>query len=114
MITFQKLFNDIKTWQDKTFGNYDNPFPSYRHMEKEFKELEDALIKGSPDDTNEEFADNFMLLIGMYIRQKRAEGKSCTYYDLLHAINGKFKINKNRNWSEPDEDGVMYHIKESC
>ena len=52
-----------------------------------------------------EFADCFILLFGA----AAADGMS--YTDICSCIEEKMKINYKREWGEPDENGVVNHIK---
>ena len=66
------------------------------HLYKEVLEL-------SEDHDPEEAADCCILLF-----QHAYNGG----YDLLDEVRKKFEINKTRKWGEPDEFGIIEHVKE--
>lgn len=112
----QKLMSNIAEWSDKTFdrGNFTQArcVPISHHLQKEAKELTEALerfmkhpTKENCELANKEFADVFMLLLD-----------SAFHYGLLGDTlikEGfeKLEINKERTWGEPDENGVVEHIR---
>jgi NTP pyrophosphatase (non-canonical NTP hydrolase) len=108
---FQK---EVGEWGDETFNakrNYDLQSCShgiYKHLVKEVKELYDALRQKFVSDNpptcsvEEELADCFIILIHL----AHLHG-----FDLLEAARNKMDINRKRTWGEPDEDGVIEHIK---
>ena len=53
-----------------------------------------------------EWADVFLLLLGGLWKQ------DMTFDDLLIAAHQKMDINNDRQWGEPDADGVHHHIEE--
>lgn len=68
------------------------------HIRREIEELQ-----SKPSDPLEA-ADIFLLLL----HHAHMNG-----YDLMTAAKKKFEIIKKRKWHEPDEKGVMHHIKET-
>ena len=74
-------------------------------MEEEVKELKDDLITQNPN-RRLEYADCFLLLFG----SAYADGMS--YQDIQDAIKEKLEICKKRKWGQPDENGVVNHIKD--
>jgi len=99
----EKQFNEITIWQDKTFPKA-NALSKIHHLKEEVGELiQDLETKNS--ERRLEFADCFLLLFGA----ANADGMS--YTDCCNAISEKFEIIKNRKWGNPDENGVVKHIK---
>ena len=109
MKSFEELFNEITEWQDETFGNHGNPIPAFFHLEKEIQELKLALQSNNNKECINEIADCFLLLIGIFKRKFR----QLDDIDLVNLINEKLQVNKKRTWGQPDEKGVIEHIKES-
>jgi len=121
---FQKLQDDIKKWSDDTFGKYRTGKPIAYHLKKEIDELIDAL------NVYHEGTYNGDLDAGSYIsamKKKRVLFETVDCFtllldvlaheqfdidDLLRASYEKLEVNKKRKWSEPDENGVVEHIKE--
>ena len=112
MKTFEELFNEITDWQDKQFGQHNNPIPSYNHFIEEVQEIGDELNKANfrTPQLKTEIADGMMLLIGMY---KRAFPES-TYKDMLIDLGVKLWRNKRRKWGKPNKLGIVKAVKESC
>lgn len=98
MTDLQRLQDELGDWQDETFGN-SGPDGCLAHLKKEIEEL----ITDPYD--RMEYADCFMLLIGAY----RRTGGSAD--DLVTAAFQKLTICKSREWGEPDENGVVEHIR---
>jgi hypothetical protein len=99
----QEQFTAITAWQKETFGEA-TVFSKLEHLKEELEELQiDAAIDGL--DKRLEFADCFILLFGA----AAADGMS--FEDVVSCIDEKFEIVKNRKWGEPDENGVVRHIK---
>lgn len=98
MEEIQQLQNDIEHWSDETFGFNRLPTAPMHHLKKEI----DELIE-SPYDTME-YADCFMLLLD----SARMAGINCEL--LILATKHKLKVNRNRQWGEPDSNGVVEHI----
>ena len=94
----------ISKWQKKTFGEA-TALSKLAHLKLEIKELESDLENNSPD-KRLEFADCFILLYGA------AASDGMSYQDICDAIAEKMQINLNRRWGNPDENGVVNHIKE--
>ena len=90
--------NDFQTqvgeWADKKFPQSNNKSMT-EHLRREVKELIDS---------NEpvEAADCFLILL----HHAHKNG-----YDLLEEAKKKFEIVQNRQYGEPDEMGVVEHIR---
>lgn len=117
MESTQKLMDDIAEWSDMQFGKNRNPISILYHLKKEVPELIDSLEKYNTIKLNDdnkykmlneclyEFADCFMLLL---------DAARCFGLDvnvLEKYVNLKLEINKSREWGEPDENGVIEHIR---
>jgi NTP pyrophosphatase (non-canonical NTP hydrolase) len=113
MKDLQKLMDDIREWSDATFGEGQrNPAIAY-HLQKEVPELIEAIEKFQKEDSmghihraGFEFADCFMLLLDS------ASHFGLTAGNLLWYTEEKLKVNKERKWGKPDENGVVEHIPE--
>ena len=118
MKDLQKLMDDIREWSDTTFGKEQrNPAIAY-HLKKEVPELIEAIEKysekvhvgeeqrGDVHKVGFEFADCFMLLLDS------ASHFGLTAGNLLWYTEEKLKVNKERKWGVPDENGVVEHIPE--
>lgn len=104
-------FNEISKWQKETFGQA-TPFSKLAHLAQEMVELKDAMVneKEKPTAANfnnvrMEYADCFILLFGS------AASYGFSFENITDLIQEKFDINKNRKWGNPDENGVVNHIK---
>lgn len=99
MDDWQTLQDDIAAWASKQFP-HQTPHSKLEHMRSEIEELD-----ADPTDLGE-YADCFMLLIDT----ARLAGYNMS--DIFDAVGAKLEINRQRKWSEPDENGVSYHIKD--
>lgn len=100
----EELFNEITAWQEETFGNA-TALSKVNHLIEEVGELKEDLENGNPM-VKHEFADCILLLYGS------AKSHGFSYNDINTIIREKFEIVKQRKWGEPDENGVVKHIKE--
>ena len=121
-IGLQQLMDDISEWSDATFGNGQRNPAIVHHLKKEVDELIEALnilkVLGCDNSvgigefgrqlskTEMEYADCFMLLLDS------AHHFGMTADDILKAASKKLEINKQRKWGNPDENGVIEHIKD--
>ncbi len=96
---WQDLQDDIAAFTDRTFGHQETPVPKLHHLREEVGEL----IEEPTDHL--EWADCMILLI-----DAAAKG-GYSMDDLYGFIQEKMDINKARTWGEPDENGVMRHVK---
>lgn len=96
-----KVIVEAAHFSNKTFGDEFERGPEgpINHLKKEVDELLECPLD------RHEYADCFLLLVDAY---RRAGGN---IYDLLKAVEEKIKINKSREWGEPDEYGVINHKK---
>jgi len=121
MEELQKLMNDVSEWSNETFGeNQRNPAIAY-HLKKEVDELIEAINKSNEmgvdnsigvgefgrqiEKTKYEYADCFLLLIDS------ANHFGIKAKELIDYSRKKLNICKGREWGEPDENGVVEHIK---
>jgi len=100
----QQQFEEITSWQKDTFGSATS-LSKIAHLAEELQELVSDL-KSNSSEKKLEFADCFFLLFGA----AAADGMS--YQDICHAIQEKFEINKTRHWGNPDEHGIIRHVKD--
>lgn len=111
----KEQFEKISKWQDETFGKA-TALSKMAHLEDELQELkrelefftehEDSMQYPAANKLikNREFADNFILLFGI------AASDGMTYEDICECIDEKMKINYERKWGKPQENGVVNHI----
>ena len=100
-----KFMEDQFFWSGQTFG-FDYPahpragVGSLHHCAEEVQELID-----DPSD-KEEWADVFILLFDA------ASRRGIPFSDIMDWVEAKYEKNTKRKWGEPDENGVVHHIKE--
>jgi hypothetical protein len=99
MRSYQDLQNKIAKWSDKTFGYDRNPCAPLAHLMKEVAETATNYTDIM------EYADCMMLILD----SARMAGHSAT--EILKATYKKLAINKKRKWGEPDNNGVVEHIR---
>jgi hypothetical protein len=99
----KEQFQRITKWQKETFPVATALSKAF-HLEKEVHELKKDLIDNAPN-RRLEYADCFLLLFGS------ADADGMSYEDIINCIEEKFSIVKNRKWGNPDENGVVNHIK---
>lgn len=118
-MTLQDLQTELGIWADKTFGE-GKPIPTAKHLIKEAKELVEALenferCQSLEEEWNyastnmkicDEFADCFLLILDC----ARRYGVNTEL--LIKLSVAKLAICKTRKWGEPDQDGVVEHIKD--
>lgn len=104
----KELFEEITQWQDTTFQK-STASSRAKHLKKEIEELIKELERKPVIAvlSESEFADCFFLLFGA------AKAYGMTYEDIQQCIRKKFKINKDRTWGKPDENGVVEHVKKN-
>ena len=131
------VYEDIINWTRKTFPDQGS-ISKLKHLREEVDELIEAIIKyksftiphktiklmnsgvlkeDNPDhpyvqitnldkDIKHEFADCFILLYSA------ADKCGLDFNDLKKCIDEKLQINKEREWNNPDKNGVIRHKKE--
>lgn len=103
------LLQRITQWQEKTFPKA-SPISKLIHLEEELKELKEEYFLPPTVERDkrieEEYADAFLLLYGS------AYKFGMSLDDINLAISKKMDKNEKRKWQEPDENGVVRHIKE--
>ena len=113
-------FMDVQDeWATKTFGVGDGT-GTLHHLKEEVGELIEAVgnsnegrrrgvsiqkLAGLAVEERLEFADCFILLLNA------ASKRGMTAESLMDAARHKQQINFKRKWGEPDENGVVNHIK---
>lgn len=95
-LTLDGMQDEVNEWQRKTFPEA-TPKTIAAHLLREAKEL-----YAQPEDW-EEVADIQILLFGM---------ADSLGIDLYRIVKAKLEINKLRQWGQPDEQGVIEHIRE--
>lgn len=90
---------EIGEWGVKTFGRNQTIEGLKKHIEKEVSEL---LVSPNLQNEKEECADIVILLFGIAHRRG---------FDLIEEVRNKFQVVQRRKWAEPDENGVIQHIK---
>ena len=121
----QALMNEVSEWSDKQFNkgifSHERSLPIAHHLKKESEELIEALSsffitidRIEDDDLNlrvenigEELADVFMLLLDC------ATHMGYDADDLVTAAYNKLRVNINREWGAPDDNGVVEHIRKN-
>ena len=110
MNELQQLVDEIGQWSDETFGKVSNGYSKVKHLEKEVTELATEVWFSTDNSPNNielrhEFADCFMLLFDA--------AKKCNFTvdDVMNAMREKLEINRSRKWGEPNEHGVVEHIR---
>jgi len=96
-------FDAVTEWQRDTFGKATALSKLY-HLKEEVEELISDIENGR-DAKWFEFADCFILLFGA------AASDGMSYENCCDCIEDKFDILKSREWGEPDENGVVKHVK---
>ena len=97
MTNLQKAIHE---WQMETFKSSDEE-SKFNHLAEEMVELKEAIISGTNEELEMEIADCFLLLTGI---------ASLRDIDIIAAARKKLEINKQRDWGEPDELGIVRHI----
>jgi NTP pyrophosphatase (non-canonical NTP hydrolase) len=92
---------EIGDWQDATFTEA-TALSKMSHLAKEVIELNRVLKEGDSMEILDELADCQHLLFGI--------ASKCGI-NLYAGTVAKFEVNKNRKWGEPDENGVVEHLK---
>lgn len=95
-------FQFVTHWQRETFPKA-TALSMIAHLRQELDELVTAIEMDTA--VPHEFADCFMLLYGA------ADRAGLRHHNIVAAIDDKMAINRLRKWGEPDENGVVNHIK---
>jgi hypothetical protein len=96
-------FEAVTEWQRETFGKA-TALSKLHHLKEEVEELISDIENGR-EEKRFEFADCFILLFGA------ASSDGMSYDDCCDCIDDKFDILKDREWGNPDENGVVKHVK---
>ena len=118
----RKLQTAVNNWQDETFGSHQTTQGLINHLKEEVEELENELAfvdsacnilgigKGAPEDENfpysleniqNELADIIILSCGL---------ARLFNIDLEKSVADKMAINKEREWDDEDDLGIIRHI----
>lgn len=100
MADFQELQDRIGTWSDAKFGAGREPIGNINHLLKEVGELRDNPYNP------EHWADVLILVLNA----SRQAGYNVD--DLIQATEAKFAVIQTWKWNEPDELGVIQHVRE--
>jgi hypothetical protein len=98
----QELIEDIGKWSSDTFGENDRTVPLFEHTKKEVDEAIIAYNNKSPY-FDWAIADCLILLFDIMYRN------NISMDQMQATIQKKMQVNKKRQWSLPDEDGVIEH-----
>lgn len=104
----QNLMIEISTWSSQQFPTLEGTrgiIAKLSHLKEEVTELQVAVDNGNKKEINDEIADCFMLLFDV------AHNLKITENDIIKFSRVKLGINKDRKWSNPDNNGVIHHIK---
>lgn len=104
----QNLMIEISTWSSQQFPTLEGTrgiIAKLSHLKEEVTELQVAVDNGDKKEINGEIADCFMLLFDV------AHNLKITENDIIKFSRVKLGINKDRKWSNPDNNGVIHHIK---
>lgn len=91
-----RITREIHDWQAVTFPRA-TPASVVEHLRREVAELVD-----DPTDTSE-LADCYFLLVGLAYELG---------VDLTTVVARKLAVNRARTWGEPDDQGVVEHVRE--
>lgn len=102
---FAELYCDLAMWSDQTFGAIDTrgPLPALHHLKRE---VDEAIAQPGGLEGLEEYADCLMILLDA---SRRAGFR---LEQVVIAARHKLERNRQREWAEPDEDGVIEHVRE--
>lgn len=98
MTEISRLQTEVSRWGNQQFGQA-TPHSTISHLKKEVQELLD-----DPYDTME-YADCLMLLL------HGARRAGISVEAIIDVAWHKLDINRHREWGEPDEDGVVEHVR---
>lgn len=104
----QNLMIEISTRSSQQFPTLEGTrgiIAKLSHLKEEVTELQVAVDNGNKKEINDEIADCFMLLFDV------AHDLKITENDIIKFSRVKLGINKDRKWSNPDNNGVIHHIK---
>ena len=99
MTEIRRLQIEVSRWGNEQFGVTDNPRSTIAHLVKEVQELADK-----PFDSME-YADCLTLLLHAAHRAGISIGT------IIEVAWEKLDVNRHRDWGEPDENGVVEHVR---
>jgi NTP pyrophosphatase (non-canonical NTP hydrolase) len=91
--------SEVGRWAERTFAQ-STPGSVVAHLRREVEELGAATMLGPFEDEMNEAADCLLLLL--HLAHKRR-------FSLLGAAQRKFEEIQERQWGEPDAEGVVEH-----
>lgn len=100
MTSLKQIQMDIGTWADEKIP-LRTPSGQMKHLEKELDELKAEMATNDMEKAREELAD--VLIVALNIAYQLG-------FDMEYEVERKMAINKNRQWSAPDADGVIHHL----
>ena len=110
-MSLQKLMNAVSKWSDETFGEMQRNPAILHHLEKEVKELINAVNIDNDKSTyenrravREEFADCFLLILDS------AKKRGINAETLIECSFEKLEICQKSKWGKPDKNRVVEHI----
>ena len=100
----RNTLNEIVAWSLEQFPDA-TVDSTYRHLQKEMRETQNALAESDMEAFAVELADIIHLA---------AQGiaRALDLPDADHIVRAKLAINKARQWGDPDEYGVVEHVRE--
>ena len=100
MTEIRRLQREVSRWGNQQFGQA-TPHSTVSHLVKEVQELLD-----DPYDSIE-YADCLTLLL------HAAHRAGINIESIIDVAWDKLDINRHREWGEPDEDGVVEHVRDT-
>lgn len=100
----QGLVKDIGEWSETTFGVGDRTKPLLEHLKKE---VDEAIVTHDIKSIYFDWAlaDCFILLFDIMYRNNMTMGQ------IESVIKEKMDVNKKRKWHNPDENGIIEHVR---
>lgn len=102
----QQFMTDVHNWADKTFGTERTALAPLYHLKKEVDEAIKSMQQGIRENAVAELSDCFILILNASSKYRM------TFDELLKASKNKMEINKSRKWGNPDNNGVVEHLKQ--
>jgi NTP pyrophosphatase (non-canonical NTP hydrolase) len=116
MKTILKLQEDIKEWSNQTFGDEHRRLPISKHLKEEVDEIIQITQHADTHGYNTiseyaqaesalkmQVADCLILIMDLLSKY------GYTMEEAFLAVKEKMRVNKNRVWEGPDENGLYHH-----